>query len=174
MSQPASAVATYRRAVDADRPAMRSLVEHDVAGTPYETVVDYFLRLASDGDTRESRAIVAERAGEIVGVALFGEVAGAIQTGRMHFVTVTASARLHAVGVGLCDAALADLAAGGARLVIAEAPDESLLSPGRALLARCGFTEVARVADYYRDGVDLIVLQRTIEERPHKKAPAGH
>jgi ribosomal protein S18 acetylase RimI-like enzyme len=174
MSQPASAVATYRRAVDADRPAMRSLVEHDVAGTPYATVVSYFLRLASEGGTRESRAIVAERAGEIVGFALFGEVAGAIQMGRMHFVSVTASARLHAVGVGLCEAAVADLTASGARLVIAEVPDESLLSPGRALLARCGFTEVARVADYYRDGVDLIVLRRSVAERSHGRAPPGH
>jgi ribosomal protein S18 acetylase RimI-like enzyme len=173
MSHPASAVATYRPAVDADRPAMRSLADYHVAGTPYAIVVEYFLRLAGEGNTSESRAVVAERAGEIVGFALFGEVAGTVQTGRMHFISVTASARLHAIGVGLCEAAVADLASTGARLVVAEVPDESLLSPGRALLARCGFAEVARVADYYRDGVDLIVLGRAIEERAHAKTPAG-
>jgi ribosomal protein S18 acetylase RimI-like enzyme len=162
MSQPASAVAAYRRAVDTDRAAMRGLIDHDVAGTPYATVVEYFLRLAADGNENESRAIVAERAGEIVGLGLFGEVAGAIQTGRVHFVSVTASARLHAIGIGLCEAAVADLASAGARLIIAELPDEPLLSPGRALLARCGFSETARVADYFRDGVDLIILQRAI------------
>ena len=162
MSQPASAGAAYRRAVDTDRAAVRDLVDHDVAGTPYAAVVEYFLRLAGEGNESESRAIVAERAGEIVGFALFGEVAGAIETGRMHFVSVTASARLHAIGVGLCEAAVADLASAGARLIIAELPDESLLSPGRALLARCDFSETARVADNYRDGVDLIVLQRTV------------
>lgn len=162
MSQPASAAAAYRRAVDTDRPAMRGLIDHDVAGTPYATVVEYFLRLAADGNENESRAIVAERAGEIVGLGLFGEVAGAIQAGRVHFVSVTASARLHAIGVGLCEAAVADLVSAGARLIIAELPDEPLLSPGRALLARCGFSETARVADYFRDGVDLIILQRAI------------
>jgi len=160
MSQPASAVATYRPALDADHAEMRVLVEHSVAGTPYATVVDYFLRLASEGAADESRAIVAERAGEIVGFALFGEVAGAIGTGRMHFVGVTASARLLAVGVGLCEAAVADLVSKGARLVVAEIPDEPLLSPGRALLARCGFAETARVVDYFRDGTDLVVLLR--------------
>jgi hypothetical protein len=34
------------------------------------------------------------------------------------------------------------------------------------LLARCGFSETARVADYYRDGVDLIVLQREVHDGP--------
>jgi ribosomal protein S18 acetylase RimI-like enzyme len=162
MSQPGSAVAAYRRAVDTDRAAMRGLVDHDVAGTPYATVVEYFLRLFSDGNERESRAIVAERGGEIVGFALFGEVAGAVCAGRMHFVSVTASARLHAIGIGLCEAAVADLVSTGARLIIAELPDELLLSPGRALLVRCGFAETARVADYYRDGVDLVILQRAV------------
>ena len=162
MSQPASAVAACRRAVDTDRAAVRDLVDHDVAGTPYAAVVEYFLRLASEGKESESRVIVAEHAGEIVGFALFGEVAGAIRTGRIHFVSVTASARLHAIAVGLCEAAVADLVTKGARLIIAEVPDEPLLFPGRALLARCGFSETARVANYYRDGVDLMVLQRTV------------
>ncbi len=166
MSQPAPAAAAYRRARDTDRAAMRGLVEHDVAGTPYATVVAYFLRLASEGNESESRAIVADRGGEIVGFALFGEVAGAVRAGRMHFISVTASARLHAIGVGLCEAAVADLVSTGARLIIAEVPDEPLLSPGRALLARCGFSETARVTDYYRDGVDLIILQRVISGNP--------
>src|SRR5262245_40051447 len=164
MSHPASTVATYRRAIDTDRAAMRTLVDHDLAGTPYADAVEYFLRLAGDGNERESRAIVAERAGEVAGFALFGEVAGAIGTGRMHFVSVTASARLHAIGVGLCEAAVADLISAGARLIVAELPDAPLLSPGRALLARCGFSETARVPDYFRDSTDLVLLLRSIDQ----------
>jgi ribosomal protein S18 acetylase RimI-like enzyme len=158
-----SAAASYRPAVDADRAAMRALVEHDLAGTPYAAVLTYFLRLASEGAAHESRAIVAECAGEVVGFALFGEVAGASGTGRMHFVSVTASARLHAIGVGLCEAAVVDLVSKGARLIVAEVPDEPLVLPGRALLARCGFVETARVPDYFRDGTDLVVLLRGID-----------
>jgi L-amino acid N-acyltransferase YncA len=163
MRQRRSSAVAYRLAVDDDRAAMRALVEHDLAGTPYATVAEYFLRLASDGAENESRAIVAEHAGEVVGFVLFGEVAGAIGTGRVHFVSVTASARLHAIGLGLCEAAVADLASKGTRVLVAEIPDEPLLSPGRALLARCGFAETARVADYFRDRTDLVVLLRRID-----------
>jgi ribosomal protein S18 acetylase RimI-like enzyme len=163
MSQHAPAMAVaFRRAGAPDRTILRAFVEHDVAGTLYAEVPTYFLRLALEGSANESRAIVAERGGEVVGFALFGEVAGSVGAGRMHFITVSASARLHAIGAGLCEAAVADLAAHGARLVVAEIPDDPILASGSALLARCGFVEVARVPDYYRDGVALIVLQRPV------------
>ena len=158
-----TATVVVRPLVDCDRTAGRSLVDQEAAGTPYADVVGYFLRLAFDGRAEESRALVAERAGDIIGLALFGEVAGAVSTGRMHFVTVTASARLHAIAGGLCEAAVADMAAKGDRLVVAELPDDALLTSGRALLSRCGFVEAGRVADYYRDGVDLVVLRRVID-----------
>ena len=155
---------TYRAAVDADRAAIRALAHHDLGGTPYIAVLDYFLRMAFEGAADESRVIVAESNHDVVGFALFGEVAGAVGTGRMHFIGVTASARLHAIGLGLCEAAVANLAVRKRRLVIAEVPDDPLLLPGRALLARGGFIETARVSDYYRDGIDLIVLERSIDQ----------
>jgi len=158
----ASTTVLFRALSDGDRLVVRSLVDQEAAGTPYVDVVDYFLRLAFEGRSQESRAIVAERAGEVVGLALFGDVAGAVGTGRMHFVTVTASARLSAIGAGLCEAAVSDLVSRGSRLIVAELPDDPILTSGRALLARCGFFESARVADYYRDGVDLVVMSRVV------------
>lgn len=158
-----SSAATYRPAVDADRDVMRAFVAQDLATTPYGVVVEYFLHLANDGaGADESRAIVAERAGAVVGFVLFGEVAGTIGTGRVHFVSVTSSARLDGVGTGLCEAAVADLRSNDARLVVAEVPDEPSFVAGRTLLDRCGFAEIGRVADYFRDNTDLVVLARTI------------
>jgi ribosomal protein S18 acetylase RimI-like enzyme len=161
MSYSASTMAVlFRPLADGDRTIVRALVEQEAAGTPYMEVVDYFLRLAFDGRADESRVIVADRAGEVVGLALFGEVAGTAGTGRMHLITVTASARLAAVGGGLCDAAMADMVSRGDRLIVAEVPDDPILTSGRGLLARSGFAESGRVADYYRDGVDLVILTR--------------
>ena len=160
MAQRVAAAATYRPAVDDDRGVIRAFVERDLAGTPYATVVEYFLRLASVDPGTESRVIVAERGGVVVGFVVFGEVAGAIGTGRVHFVSVTTSARSQGVGVGLCEAAVADLSANEARVVVAEVPDEPSFLPGRTLFTRCGFVEIARVADYVRDGTDLVVLAR--------------
>lgn len=154
-----SAAVVFRPAAESDRAVMHAFIAHDVAGTAYAEVPMYFLKLALEGRAAESRAIVAERDGEVVGFALYGEVAGAFGTGRMHFITVSASARLLAIGAGLCEAAVADLTARGARMVVAEVPDDPVVASGRALLARCGFVEEARVADFYRDGVALLVLR---------------
>ncbi|HEX6053785.1 MAG TPA: GNAT family N-acetyltransferase [Gemmatimonadaceae bacterium] len=164
---------SIRRHVDSDRAAMYAFIAHDAAGTPYVEVPTYFLRLALEGRTDESRGIVAERGGEMLGFALYGDVAGAVGTGRIHFIGVTASSRLNAVGVSLCDAAVTDLATTGARTVIAELPDDPLLVSGRALLARCGFAEVGRVPDYYRDGIALIILARRTGDTATARAARG-
>ena len=75
---------------------------------------------------------------------------------------MTASALLNGVGSGLCDAAVADMAAAGARIVTAELPDDRSLAGGRALLAHAGFVDVARITHYWRDGVDLVIACRSI------------
>lgn len=163
MTQHADAVRVrFRPADNGDRAALYSFLDRDVAGLASAEVPRYFLRIAFEGRASESRAVVAEQGSDVVGFALFGEVAGAVGTGRMHFITVSASARLHNIGTGLCEVAVADLAARGARLVMAEVPDDPLLASGLALLARCGFSEEARVADYFRDGVALLLLRRAI------------
>jgi len=159
---PTDPFAQIRPATDADGPALRGLIELDVGAMPYAAIPTYFLGLAFEGRSTESRAVVAERGGEILGFALFGEIAGAIGAGRLHFISVTAAARLRAIGARLCEAAVADLRSHGARLVIAEVPAHPALASGLALLARSGFAETARVADYYKDGIDLVLLQRTI------------
>jgi ribosomal protein S18 acetylase RimI-like enzyme len=162
VTYPLGQVAGIRPATKADGAAMRMLIEHDLGVLPYAEIPAYYLRLAFDGRASESRAIVAERGTEFVGLALFGEVAGAVGTGRIHFIAVAAAARRNAIGAGLCETAVEDLRAHGARLVLAEVPAHPALAGGLALLDRCGFAEAARVADYYQDGIDLVLLQRAV------------
>ena len=106
----------------------------------------------------------------MVGFALFGEVAGSVGTGRIHFVSVSASSRLNSLGVQLCEAVVSDVTDAGSRLVIAEMPDDPILVSGRALLARCGFTEVGRVPDYYRYGVAIDILARSTAGTANERA----
>lgn len=154
--------ALFRRATPADRAAVQALVAQAVRVMPHVEAPSYFLRLAFAGRSEESRVLIGERHGDAVGCVLFGDVAGASGSGRIHFVTVSPHARASGIGSGLCRAALRSLGGEGARSVVAELPDEPSFVAGRALLARCGFAEVARIDDYYRDGVDLVVLQRII------------
>ena len=151
-----------RAATSADAAALQKLVSDTSAGTPYEELPAYFLRLALAAPSEESRAIVAVQDGAVVGCALYGVVAGAIGTGRIHFVAVAAGSRRLGIASRLCGAAVDELSARAARNVIVELPDDRVVDSGRALLERCAFTEVARVPDYHRDGVALVVLQRAV------------
>jgi ribosomal protein S18 acetylase RimI-like enzyme len=155
-------VIAIRPAARTDRVAIEESLARDVGGSPYIEVPAYAIRLAFHGRASESRAIVAENDGSMVGFAVFGEVAGAIGTGRLHFVSVMPTTRRHGIGTRLCEAALADLASRSDRMVVIELPDAPVFAGGHAMVARCGFVETARVADYYADGVDLLVLRRSI------------
>jgi predicted GNAT superfamily acetyltransferase len=68
------------------------------------------------------------------------------------------------VGRRLVQAVEDALHARGARLVAAEVAADPPLHACHTLLAACGFTEEARVDDYYRDGVPLVVWCRRLEQ----------
>jgi ribosomal protein S18 acetylase RimI-like enzyme len=146
----------------ADAMPLRALVLAAVEGTPYAPRQLEMLDEALAGTGAECRALVAARDGELVGVALFGEVAGTRGAAKVHLVAVTAGARLLGIGARLVDAAVAELAAAGARLAIAEVPDDPRVAAGRALLVGAGFREESRVADFYADGVALVVMRREV------------
>jgi len=99
----------------------------------------------------------------VTGLVVFGIVAGAMGTGRLHLVAVSAAARLRGVASALISAAFERLRSEAVRVVFAEVPDDPGLAPGRALLLREGFIEEARVADFFRDGVSLILLRRDLD-----------
>lgn len=151
-----------RDATGDDRVTLEQLIAEGVSGTEYRDVPLYFLRLALAGRGDDARAIVAVRDGTAVGCALYGAVAGAVGTSRIHFVAVTSPDRRMGTGRSLCNAILNDAASHGTRSVIVEMPDEPAFLGGQTLLEQCGFAHVARVADYYRDGVSLLVLHHAI------------
>ena len=152
-----------RVATRGDRARLAQLVADGAGGTAYREMPLHFLKLALDRRSEdESKALVAVQDGTTVGCVLYGEVAGAVGTGRLHFITVARDARRAGIGRQLCGAAVSDLSSRGARSVIVELPDDGAVAAGHELLASCSFSEAARVPDYYRDGVALIVLHRAI------------
>jgi len=161
--RPTASGVTLRTATNDDRARLLQLVSEGAGGTAYRELPLYFLRFALDRRMDAgSRALVAVRGGAPVGCVLYGAVAGAVGTGRLHFITVARDARREGIGRQLCTAAVSDLSTRGARSAIAELPDDAVVAAGHHLLARCGFSEAARIPDYYRDGVALIVLHRPL------------
>jgi ribosomal protein S18 acetylase RimI-like enzyme len=149
-----------RPAVAEDRTAVSTLLRHAIPRSSHADTPAYFLRRAFDVGDAEARVLISERDDAVVGFVLFGEVAGTIGTGRLHYVAVTAGTQRCGIGTTLCEAAIAELFSRGARSVVAEMPDDADEPAGRALIERCGLTLVARVADYYRDTVDLLIFER--------------
>jgi ribosomal protein S18 acetylase RimI-like enzyme len=145
-----------------DAADVRALSASDVAESRYSASLRSALDPALAGVTAESRGMVALQAGRAVGVAVFGGIAGALGAGRIQLVVVERDLRRRGIASCLVDGALAELAAAGMRVAFVELPDDPLLSAVKQLLGRCGFRIDARVADYFRDGVDLAILRHDL------------
>jgi ribosomal protein S18 acetylase RimI-like enzyme len=145
-----------------DSTAARALADAALGDAPYAepllASLDGALLAASD----EYRAIVARSEGVLLGLVVFGETAGALGAGRIYFVVVDAAARRRGIATALIEAACRDLGARGARLVAIELPEDPRLERGRWLADRAGFREEARVSDYVREGVGLVLLRRDL------------
>ena len=100
----------------------------------------------------------------MVGVAVFGCVAGAEGAAKMHGMAVAPDAQRHGVARALIEAFVAELQRRGARFVLVEFPDAPELAGGRTLLQHARFVEESRVKDYFRDGIALVFLRRDLAQ----------
>jgi ribosomal protein S18 acetylase RimI-like enzyme len=113
--------------------------------------------------TAECRARVALSAGgAVTGLAMHGLVAGASGTGALLWVAVDPSWRRRGVARALVADALGDLAGTGARLAVAEVAGSADHAPMIGVLVDAGFEREGEVADFYRDGVSLMLWRRSL------------
>jgi ribosomal protein S18 acetylase RimI-like enzyme len=126
---------------------------------PMLAALDHALIRASD----EYRAIVARDGRTLVGVIVFGEVAGARGAGRIYLVAVDGAARRRGIATALINEACRELAERRARFAMIELPAHARLASVRRIIERAGFREDGRMDDYVRDGVPLLFLRRQLE-----------
>lgn len=149
---------------DGDAAVVRALAEREFARVPEGEAARSAIESALAGSSDEYRAVVGEERGDVIGVAVYGPVAGTVGTAKLHAILVTAAARTRGVAAGLCDHVAAELAVEGARLMVAELPDTPALRPGMLLLERCGWREEARVPDFFAEGVALRLFRRELRD----------
>jgi hypothetical protein len=135
-----------------DAGAARAVVSVQLAGTLYETRVLEQLDVAIGGNDAECRGIVAFEAREavVVGLVLFGIVAGARGVVKVHALLGNDRVALRALATAVCNADV--------RMVVCEIADEPRFGVTVQLLRELGYTEEGRVADFIRDGVALLRL----------------
>jgi L-amino acid N-acyltransferase YncA len=145
-----------------DAVAARALVYAALGVTPY---VDRAIELLDEAARRngsEARALVIERDGTLAGLVLFGDVAGTQGAAKLHALVLDRGVNADDVGGRLIQAAVSDAAAAGARLLVAELPDDPAMGVVPSVLLHNGFREEARIPDFFRDGVALIFMRREL------------
>jgi len=151
--------------LESDRRGVREIVastgffsdaEIDVA----EELVDERLR---KGEASGYLFVFAEdAAGRVMGYACYGPVPCTLRSFDLYWIAVRDEAR----GLGLGRAVLAEVearlrASGGGKL-IAETSSRDQYAPTRAFYLAVGFTEEARIRDYYAPGEDVLYFTKTL------------
>ena len=154
------------RRLEAEAEAVRALVDAEIARSRYQSAPRGALEAVIAGADPDARAHIALGEDLLVGVIIYGVIAGSEGAGRLQLVVTAPAARRTGVATALVDQALRDLQRDGARFAIVELPDDPALHAGRALLQGCGFSVEARVPDFFRDGVDLLILRRELPQAP--------
>jgi L-amino acid N-acyltransferase YncA len=150
--------------------APRPIAPEDAAGahqllvsrlgvTPYVDRAVEILNIAERGGDEEHRAYVVARDRTVVGLALFGKIAGTEAGFRLHLLLVVST---EDVGERLLEAVTQAVIDSGGRFLVAEIAEEPALTGTVSLLRDHGFDEAGRVPDYFRDGVPLVILRRDL------------
>ena len=143
-----------------DAGAARALVSGQFAATPYAARALELLESALRFDDPEYMALLAFAGDgkQLVGLVLFGTVAGARSVVKVHGVV----ARERDTAIALLNAVLTASEHAGERMIVSELPDDTPVTIASEALEASGFAEEGRVPDFVRDGVALRLFVRPL------------
>lgn len=139
-----------------DAGAARAIVVGRLHGTRYESRALEQLEAALSFEDPEYMALLAvdPESGQLVGLAMFGAVAGAHRVTRLHALLGDEGGACAALALAVRTVAMDS----GERMVIAEVPDDPTFRDPAAALRASGFREEGLVDDFLADGVGLRFL----------------
>lgn len=153
--------AAPRPLTPADAEPVRQLILANLGITPYVDRVLELLVEAERGDS-DTHALAMERDGTVAALALFGEIAGSNRIWKLHTVLLIEHVEPREVGnamiAGVCDRVRA---LGGGTL-LAELPADPVYGRTLTVLRANRFRQEGRIPDFFRDGVALLFLRRTL------------
>lgn len=139
-----------------DADAARAVVVARLGGTRYEVRALEQLEVALTFEDPEYMAFLAAEpaSGQLVGLALFGAVAGAQRVTKLHALLGDDQG----TGAALANAVRTVASESGERMVVAELSDDAAFRDTLAALRATGFHEEGRVEDFVADGIGLRFL----------------
>ncbi|PYP80447.1 MAG: N-acetyltransferase [Gemmatimonadetes bacterium] len=122
-----------------------SVADDDVVGADDAHVPDYEFTGAFDGE-------------QLLGYACAGPTPATEGTFDLYWLAVDAAAQGKGIGTTLVRAVERSLRERGARMLLVETSSRPDYSNTRAFYTRCGYTEAARIKDFYAPADDRIML----------------
>ncbi len=103
---------------------------------------------------------------QLLGYACFGPTPSTAGTHDLYWLAVHPAAQGRGAGRALVRQVERSLAERGARLLVVETSSRASYAHTREFYARCGYTEAARVRDFYAPADDRIILSTRLMARP--------
>jgi GNAT superfamily N-acetyltransferase len=118
---------------------------------------------------------VAERPrGFPIGYACHGPIPGTTGSHDLYWIVVAPEAQGHGVGKHLLATVLTRLQSSvAARKLYVETSARPLYQPTHSFYRRCGFTEIARLPDFYRPGDDQLIFCLDLAPHPNTHGSSG-
>ena len=129
-----------------------SIADRGAAGADDANVADYEFTGAFDGD-------------RLIGYACSGPTPATEGTFDLYWLAVDAAAQGKGIGTTLVREVERELRDRGARMLLVETSSRPDYSNTRAFYARCGYTEAARIKDFYAPADDRIMLTTRLTTR---------
>lgn len=123
-----------------------------------ELIDDRMLR----GEASGYRFVCGERAGHLVGYACWGAIAGTESSYDLYWIVVDPAQQRAGIGRRLLAAVEQNVAQLGGGTIWVETSSRPLYNPTRAFYARAGYTEMARLDDFYARGDAKVILAKRV------------
>ena len=124
-----------------------------------EELIDAFL---TDGESSGYFIRVADLDGRVCGYVCFGETPLTMGTWDVYWIAVDGSLQGKGIGAALMKAAEDHIKTAGGRLINLETSGKAQYNKTRRFYQGLGYTEVARVPDFYDVDDDLVILTKQL------------
>lgn len=153
---------TIRRAVPDDLPALKALID-TVDLFPSDTLDDMMADYFTNPDTRD--CWLTDDDNGLVSVAYYAPERLTDGTWNLYLIAIQADRQGQGRGATMMRYVENDLRARGERLLLVETSGLPDFGYQRAFYQRCGYTEEARIRDFYKAGEDKVVFWKLLTDR---------
>lgn len=145
-----------------DMAPARALVLEVLGATPYADRILELLAEASSGDGGTEALVIAHE-GPVVALALLGFIEASNGVWKLHTLLLSESVDVREAGDAMVRGVMERVRAAGGRSLLAELPADPVYGRTLSLLRASGFAQPGRIPDFFRDGVALLFLRRSVD-----------